>query len=112
MCDLKVDLAHSCRKWGICSAWLVPELARLRVMERDGLVRIRGSLVTVTELGRPFLRAICAVFDQYLPDQDSRPTPLSDDLRRLDAEVAPAMIGYCSSKGLHRDGLSGRAFQA
>jgi oxygen-independent coproporphyrinogen-3 oxidase len=73
MCDLNVDLAYSCQKWGICSAWLVPEIARLRVMERDGLVRIRGSLVTVTELGRPFLRAICAVFDQYLTDQDTAP---------------------------------------
>jgi oxygen-independent coproporphyrinogen-3 oxidase len=73
MCELNVDLASSCRKWGICSAWLVPELARLRAMERDGLVRIRGSLVTVTELGRPFLRAICSVFDQYLPDQDVAP---------------------------------------
>jgi oxygen-independent coproporphyrinogen-3 oxidase len=69
MCDLKIDLALSCRKWGICSAWLAPELARLRTMERDGLVRIRGSLVTVTALGRPFLRTICAMFDQYLQDQ-------------------------------------------
>jgi oxygen-independent coproporphyrinogen-3 oxidase len=73
MCDLKVDLALLCRKWRICPAWLAPELARLRTMERDGLVRVRGSLVTVTQLGRPFLRAICAVFDQYLLDQATVP---------------------------------------
>jgi oxygen-independent coproporphyrinogen-3 oxidase len=73
MCNLRVDLDQACRTWKVCSAWLAPELARLRIMERDGLVRMRGPLVTVTELGRSFLRAICAVFDQYLQDRDAAP---------------------------------------
>ena len=71
MCGLKADLASSCRKWGVSPAWLAPELTRLAMMERDGLVKMRGPLVTVTELGRPFLRTIASVFDQYLPDQSS-----------------------------------------
>mgnify|MGYP006975063900 CR=1 FL=1 len=29
----------------------------------DGMVRIDGGLVGVTETGRPFVRAICAAFD-------------------------------------------------
>jgi oxygen-independent coproporphyrinogen-3 oxidase len=73
MCDLEVDLDRTCRKWKVCPAWLAPELARLRIMEREGLVRMHGPLVTVTELGQPFLRAICAVFDQYLQDWDTSP---------------------------------------
>jgi oxygen-independent coproporphyrinogen III oxidase len=73
MCDLKVDLASACRKWAVCPAWLDPELVRLRMMERDGLVKVRNSLVTVTALGRPFLRTIASVFDQYLPEQGSAP---------------------------------------
>ena len=71
MCELKVDLASTCRKWGVPPAWLAPELSGLRMMERDGLVKLRGPLVTVTELGRPFLRTIASLFDQYLPDQAS-----------------------------------------
>jgi len=72
MCDLRVDLAHVCRKWGVCPAWLAAEAGRLAEMERDGLLRIRGPRIAVTEFGRPFLRAICAVFDQYLGDQPAR----------------------------------------
>lgn len=40
-----------------------PELERLTELERDGLVRIDHEGITVTEVGRVFLRAVCRPFD-------------------------------------------------
>jgi coproporphyrinogen III oxidase-like Fe-S oxidoreductase len=45
-------------------------LARLHRMDIDGLVRVGGTFLTVTRLGRPFLRTICASFDQYIGDDN------------------------------------------
>jgi len=35
-------------------------------MAMDGLVEIDGSRIAITVRGRPFMRAVCAVFDRYL----------------------------------------------
>jgi oxygen-independent coproporphyrinogen-3 oxidase len=51
------------------------ELAELRPMEEDGLVRIGDGSVEVTEKGRLFVRNICMVFDTYLPGHRERKTP-------------------------------------
>lgn len=66
MCNLEVDFLPHSRNWAQPYRSLLPALDRLREMEADGLVRLCGSVLTVTRLGRPFLRAICAIFDQYL----------------------------------------------
>jgi oxygen-independent coproporphyrinogen-3 oxidase len=42
------------------------ELARLRQPETDGLVRIDGRHITVTPLGRLFVRNVAMVFDAHL----------------------------------------------
>jgi oxygen-independent coproporphyrinogen-3 oxidase len=68
MCDLEVDFAPILRQWRRPASCLIPALTRLHEMERDGLVRLCGSALTVTRLGRPFLRTICASFDQYIVD--------------------------------------------
>jgi oxygen-independent coproporphyrinogen-3 oxidase len=59
MCDRRVDLA------GFGSAD-PSELDRLADMAADGLVEIDGSRIAITDTGRPFMRAVCAVFDRYL----------------------------------------------
>ncbi|TDS16292.1 oxygen-independent coproporphyrinogen III oxidase [Sphingobacterium paludis] len=41
-------------------------LARLKPLEQDGLVEIKGSMVQATTLGGSFLRNICMAFDQRL----------------------------------------------
>jgi oxygen-independent coproporphyrinogen-3 oxidase len=71
MCNLEVDLDLACRGRG--AFWLIDKLESFRPMEFDGLVTIRGSVVRVTEAGRPFLRAVCAAFDQYLSAPASIP---------------------------------------
>jgi oxygen-independent coproporphyrinogen-3 oxidase len=49
-----------------------PELAELMPFVTDGLVRIEGRRVTVTEPGRPYLRLIAAAFDSYLAQHRAR----------------------------------------
>jgi oxygen-independent coproporphyrinogen III oxidase len=70
MCDLVVDFAPILQQWGRSPSTLDPAFERMREMETDGLVRRCGSVLSVTRLGRPFLRAICASFDQYVVDRD------------------------------------------
>lgn len=71
MCDLEVDFRPLLRAWEMPATVLLPAIAELRRFENDGLVRHMGSVVTVTRLGRPFLRTICASFDHYLADSSS-----------------------------------------
>jgi oxygen-independent coproporphyrinogen-3 oxidase len=66
MCDLAVDLGAVCRKWRASPDNFAAELAALRPMEEDGLVKITGRRIRVTEAGHPLVRAVCAVFDRYL----------------------------------------------
>ena len=66
MCDFAVDLADVADRHGRGTADLAPAMTRLSVMEADGLVNRCGDRVQVTELGRPFVRSVCAAFDAYL----------------------------------------------
>jgi oxygen-independent coproporphyrinogen-3 oxidase len=63
MCDLAVDLAAVCGRHGRATADLTPDLARLAPLAADGLVRVSGDHVRVTEAGRPFIRTACMAFD-------------------------------------------------
>ncbi len=42
------------------------ELSRLRELETEGLVQVRGSEVEVTPLGRIFVRNVASIFDAHL----------------------------------------------
>ena len=63
MCDFVVDVAavagrHRRDLDEVAGSW--PLLDRF---VRDRLIGVQDNLVTVTPLGRPFVRAVCAVFD-------------------------------------------------
>lgn len=66
MCDLRVDLAAVTRRYPETPDHFAAELDALVPMVEDGLVRIDGDLVEITELGQPLMRTVCAVFDTYL----------------------------------------------
>ncbi|GDX80647.1 oxygen-independent coproporphyrinogen III oxidase [Deltaproteobacteria bacterium] len=51
---------------------LAAELARLAPFEADGLVVCTPGRVEVTELGRFFIRNVCATFDKYLEADDGK----------------------------------------
>ena len=65
MCNFWVDLGSE-------ELWR-PELEKLRKLEGEGLVTVRGSEVELTALGRIFVRNVACVFDAYLGAKAERP---------------------------------------
>jgi len=71
MCNFWVDLGDD----GL--NYFEPELDDLRRLEREGLLRLSGSEVELTSLGRVFVRNVAMVFDTYLRRAANAPKPFS-----------------------------------
>lgn len=68
MCHGRVRFADLEGRYGIeFRAYFARELARLRELENDGLVRLSDAAVEVTPSGRLLLRAVARMFDVYAP---------------------------------------------
>lgn len=66
MCRLRLDFLELSREWQIdFPTRYATELARLRPLAADGLVRLEANGVDVTDIGRLFLRNLAACFDAY-----------------------------------------------
>lgn len=72
MCDLAVDLDKVAARFGQDGGQFGPELASLAPLVADGLCRVDGNHITVTEDGRTLVRAVCAAFDRYLKQGEQR----------------------------------------
>ncbi len=72
MCDFRVDLAQFAALPGLAGEALNIELQRLECFVDDELLVREGSRLAVTEAGRPFVRAMAAVFDRYLERSTAR----------------------------------------
>jgi oxygen-independent coproporphyrinogen-3 oxidase len=53
--------------------YFAPELERLKPLESDGMVRLSDEVISVTSLGRIFIRNVGMVFDKYLQRPKDRP---------------------------------------
>ena len=77
MCNFRVEFAQVAARFGVSPEdYFEPELASLAVPDgpvRDGLLEIAGDGLTVTPLGRLFVRNICMAFDTYLAAHQGRP---------------------------------------
>ncbi len=65
MCDGRIDLEALCRRHGEALATLDELAPDLQALASEGLVRIQGATVSVTDAGRPFIRTVCTAFDRY-----------------------------------------------
>jgi len=74
MCDLEADTAALAAAGPSAAASLAAARDPLLDMERDGIVRLEDSRVTVTAAGRPFVRCVAALFDGYLRPEGNRHT--------------------------------------
>ena len=66
MCDLSVDLDAVAAACGTNAECFDADLPKLAALVADGLVVVDGRRVSVTDEGRPLVRAACAAFDRYL----------------------------------------------
>ncbi len=66
MCRFRVDLDAVCAAHGRDRSELDQALSNLAPLEADGLADLAGSILSVSEAGRPFVRSVCALFDAHL----------------------------------------------
>jgi oxygen-independent coproporphyrinogen-3 oxidase len=67
ICNLYLDTADCNLIYDIdFKSHFAAEIVQLQHMADDGLLTINSDSLRITERGRPFLRNICMVFDQYL----------------------------------------------
>ena len=66
MCTLTVDLAARCAEFGTDLAALDADVEKLNPLVKDEICTIDGNTITVTEIGRPFIRLVASAFDEYL----------------------------------------------
>lgn len=72
MCDMNVDVAAVAATHHLPPQSLRPDPDRLAPLLGDGLPRWDGQRLTATEIGRPFLRCLAALFDAYLTTTTGR----------------------------------------
>jgi oxygen-independent coproporphyrinogen-3 oxidase len=73
MCDLKLDYRAMSDLLNIdFKQYFEKELESLQDLEEDGLITLSPEGVTVTQLGRLFIRVIAMRFDAYLPRMAER----------------------------------------
>ncbi|MGE0416095.1 MAG: oxygen-independent coproporphyrinogen III oxidase [Acetobacteraceae bacterium] len=72
MCHFGVDLREVAARFDADPATLMDAAPALQDLARDGLAHWDGFTVTVTQAGRPFLRAVAAAFDTRLRSGEAR----------------------------------------
>jgi oxygen-independent coproporphyrinogen-3 oxidase len=72
MCNLRVDVASVLVRHDLPPRYLGRELAALRPLIADGLVRFESGIITVPDAMRPLVRRIASVFDAYLDPKAGR----------------------------------------
>ena len=73
ICEKRLDMAAFSQEHQIeFNRYFAPELAVLHGMAADGLLVIRGDVITVLPAGGLLLRNICMVFDSYLAGRESQ----------------------------------------
>jgi oxygen-independent coproporphyrinogen-3 oxidase len=62
MCNLETTWSKNDQQ----NPTIIKGLATMDEMEKDGLIIRTKSKLTITPLGRPFVRNVCMCFDEYL----------------------------------------------
>jgi oxygen-independent coproporphyrinogen-3 oxidase len=72
MCNFALSIAAVEQAYPITfAAYFAPELARLKTLEKDGLLTIDSEWISVSPRGRLLIRNICMVFDRYLQSRQA-----------------------------------------
>ncbi len=72
MCDFGVSFDVLRRRFGNAAEIIISELRDYALSDHDNLVSVEGNGITLTNRGKPFVRAVAATFDAYLPGGAAR----------------------------------------
>lgn len=72
MCGYAADIGAACRRHSAEPSGFLAGIDGLGPLVRDGLVRLDGESLVVTERGRPLVRSVCAAFDRYYTGREGR----------------------------------------
>jgi oxygen-independent coproporphyrinogen III oxidase len=72
MCDLELDVDAVCARHNADPSQFDDDLAKLAPMMEDGLARLNGRHIVMTDDGRTLVRAAAAIFDKYLKKGEQR----------------------------------------
>lgn len=72
MCNFEIDLSQIGPDSDSAGDGFRTALAALIPLQNDGLVEVSGSMVKVTETGKPYIRNIAACFDEYWETSSAR----------------------------------------
>lgn len=72
MRDLTVDLGAMRAQFARPAGHFWLELEKIGAMLDEGIVEIKDENISVPAQARPWLRTVCAVFDQYLDQGETR----------------------------------------
>ena len=66
MCDFKVDVAEVCGRHSTAPESILKTIPRLQMLEKDGIIRFEGSVLSVSDETRFLVRSVASAFDAYL----------------------------------------------
>lgn len=69
MCYFQVSYGDICRRHGFAEEFFDVDVEALTGMVEEGLVMVKDRTLSVTPLGKPFLRRVSACFDAYYDQQ-------------------------------------------
>jgi oxygen-independent coproporphyrinogen-3 oxidase len=72
MCNLEVDLAVTAARRNRSLNDFTTELSEIEALAQRGLVYRSDGKITIPEDARPLVRTVCAVFDAYSSNQETR----------------------------------------
>jgi oxygen-independent coproporphyrinogen-3 oxidase len=66
MCDFKVDVKEVCDRHGAAPEPVLQSIARLQMLEQDGIIKLDRGVLSVNDETRFLVRSVASVFDAYL----------------------------------------------
>ncbi|MBB4039350.1 oxygen-independent coproporphyrinogen-3 oxidase [Microvirga flocculans] len=66
MCDFRVDVGQICRQHSTAPERILQAIPKLRVLQDDGIIRLEGHVLSVSDEGRFLVRSVASAFDAYL----------------------------------------------
>lgn len=66
MCDFEVDVERICQQHGAAPELIFKTTPRLQALAQDGIIRLEGSVVSITDQNRFLVRSVASAFDAYL----------------------------------------------